>query len=59
MLHKARYKALSICVGPRKDSFGAFHSSSVERGGKVIGGPDVADQQAYSQKVSRMAGREV
>ena len=33
----------------RKEPFGALPGSSVERGRKVIGGPDVADQQFHSQ----------
>src|SRR5437667_270799 len=40
-------------LGRRKDSFGALPGSSVERGGKVIGGTNVADQQFHSQGVGR------
>ena len=37
-----------------RTSFGAPPGSSVERGRKVIGGPDVLDQQFHSQRASRL-----
>src|SRR6266581_7287641 len=40
-------------LGRRKDSFGALPGSSVERGGKVIGGTNVADQQFHFKGVGR------
>ena len=41
-------------VGRRKEAFGARPGSSVERSRKIIGGPDVANQQFHSQGVRRM-----
>src|SRR5205807_8054119 len=40
-------------LGCRQYSFGALPGSSVERGGKVIGGTNVADPQFHSQGVGR------